>query len=708
MKEKIIIWLIILAIIFFPQIGSIFTEEGDSWNDYARIVDMDYKAVVVDEPNCEGKIAVTERFTFDVHAASKDNGFWELWRDLCEDYIDGLRVYYDVKSVKQILPNGEEVVWQESDKLYWDDWDYVKANKQYGPEKWYHSEGPYDEYYDRYECVFFYVNDLYREQITFEIEYEMYNAVLRYGDCSDLYIAMYSGETIEHLKNIDVEILIPNKDMPSAGNYRATTYGTNAASFPFEESSTKNPGYYTFSFSLDEDELKFKPYNQYIEFDLVAFGEDKHIFADYASRNLYYEDEALQEILDEQEYYETAPTRYKAIKLGVLGICLLISLIVAISEISKISKLKAKCPVDSGNFDTFRDIPSDLDPKLAASLVFCKDKKSEDDAGVYSALLLSLARKEYITLEEYAYDDAIITIKELEQPMVLTESTQESIDFAENKYDWIEENNEAPLFQPIIEPIVDTREPLTTCEELYLNLLKRHAKNNSIKMSEFQNRIEDDYDNTHRFKLNVDASVVNDGINLRYFQKAKYLNPKIILQSEGTTLMIFGFIILTLVNWLSSRFPLDFAFGGYTILAAVCLGFGIYFKKQAHKYVLLTDEGQIEYEKWRGLYNFLKSDTLINERTYIELPLWEKYLVYATAFGISEKVIEAIKIRCPEGFERTESIVHNNYCCSSRFRSSGRSFHSSVRTASYSHSSGGYGGGYGGGGRGGGGGGGGH
>ena len=109
--------------------------------------------------------------------------------------------------------------------------------------------------------------------------------------------------------------------------------------------------------------------------------------------------------------------------------------------------------------------------------------------------------------------------------------------------------------------------------------------------------------------------------------------------------------------------------------------------------------------KWKGLYNFLNSETLMSEKTVIELPIWEKYLVYATAFGISEKVIKAIEIRCPEIQELTP-MLQNNYIRSSSFRSSGRSFSSTARSASYTSRSGGSG--YGGGGRGGGGGGGGH
>lgn len=740
MKKSTAIWLFVIAFFFLPCICSYMDEEGNSANDYARIVNMDYKAVVVDEPDCEGKIVVTERMTFDVHAASQYNGFWELWRDLCEDYVDGVKVHYKVNSVKQIMPDGTEVLWEESDKLYWDDYDYVSSNPKYGPEKWYHSPGPYNEEYDRYECVFFYVDNLYREKITFEIEYEMYNAVLRYGDCSDLYIAMYSGETIEYLESFNAQILIPEDKMPSKGNYQATTYGTNAYSFPFEESATKNPGYYTFSFELDEDDLQFKPYNEYIEFDLVAFNEDKHIFAEYASRNDYYNDAALEEILDEQEYYKNAPELHKQMRMVAFTVCMVISGFVILGAVIKFARLKKRCPsINKKDIPTYRDIPSDLDPKFAASLVFCKDKKQEDDAGVYSSLLLSLARKKYIELQEVSDNDVLIILKDEIMPEftpnfnfmpeVMINCDYCNASFDVNKFktcphcggsyhddqEYIDKTvndgfslsaAHAGLYNNI-EP-VEELEILTTCEEHYLNLIKRHAVNGSINMEVLQNRISSDYDYTDSFVRNVQKSVVDTGINKGFFQKANYLEPMNKLKKSGTKHIIWGILIFVLANIISYQTPVEFANGGYAILSILCFLLGIFYKTQAHKYILLTEYGKEEYIKWRGLYNFLKSDTLINEKTMIELPLWERYLVYATAFGISDKVIEAIKIHCPESAAATTSIVHNSYCRSGRIRTSGRRFHSSVRRGSRGHSYSGGGGGYGGGGRGGGGGGGGH
>ena len=66
--------------------------------------------------------------------------------------------------------------------------------------------------------------------------------------------------------------------MPKTGNYYAHTYGTNSNKFDFSESDTKNPGYHTFEFNLDKSDLKFSPHNEYLEFALVSYGDDKHIF----------------------------------------------------------------------------------------------------------------------------------------------------------------------------------------------------------------------------------------------------------------------------------------------------------------------------------------------------------------------------------------------------------------------------------------------
>ena len=723
MKNKIIsiIFIIAFMIPFLASILPLFLcsseDESLNPNDYARITDVEYMAVVSDEPGSQGKVIITERITFDIHAASKNNLFWELWRDLPEDTIDGVKVHYKVNSVKQILEDGTELIYDESSKLYWDDYDYVNTNPIYGPGKWYHSEGPYDEDMRRYECVFFYVDGLYREKVVFEIEYEMYNAALKYNDCSDLYLALYSGSTIKYLESFKAQILFPDKDMPSAGNYNVYTYGTNSNEFPVKESATANPGYYTFSFKLDEEDLKFRPYNQYIEFDLVSYGDDKHIFTDYAPDNYYTSDDVLDEILEEQEDYASKPKKFKIAKSIVFVILMALTLYILIYTFRLKARMKSKFIFynPTTEIDFYRDIPSDLDPNFATALVFSKHKPPKDDSGVYSAILLSLARKEYIELNERPNNDVEIIIKNVpsQTPIVSQPLNMTNIGFDSNftldiapTTENITDNSTNNIMESIIETPVKEYEPLTTCEEYYYNLLVRHATNNSILMSNLQRRISSDYQNTNSFVRNIKNSIVNIGVRNGYFQKGNYDQPKKQIKSASGLLLTIGILFITLVNIISYQTRMDLAFGSYFIFGIYCIICSVYLKRQAKKYILFTQFGEDEYVKWRGLYNFLNSDTLIHERTIIELPLWEKYLVYATAFGLSEKVIKAISLRCPEVEE--SPILRNNYCRSGRFRSSGHRFRSAVRSGSSGSYGGGGGFGYGGGGRGGGGGGGGH
>lgn len=720
MKRNTIVKIILLIYfipMFLPAIMLFFGYGEDSPNnsfDYARITDVDYRAELVDEPGSNGKVVITEKLTFDIHAASRDNLFWELWRDLPEDYIDGVKVDYQVNSVKQILDNGEEIIYDESSKLYWDDDDYTNTRLGYGPEKWYHSEGPYNENARDYECLMLYIDGVYRDEMVFEIEYEMNNAALRYNDCSELYLSMYSEETIKYLESFKAEILIPDEDMPDEDCYEAHTYGTNSNEFDFTESTRKNPGYHTFSIELDESDLQFKPYNQYLEFDLLAFGKDKHEFTDYASINNYYYDDVLEECRQEQEEYENAPKTAKKNKGAILFFSIIAAIFILYYPTTKLKQLKKKYNfyTPSMKFQYFRDIPSNLDPTFASALVFCKDKPN-DISEEYSAIMLSLVRKGYIELDriddtdDWSFDNIKIIIKyNPVKPTILENNLNNITNLNDNI---ISEKIETIPTETIEEPTIPEKElePLTTTEELYFNLIVRHSGNNELSMKKFQTNISADISNTDTFVRNMENSITTVGISQGYFQKADYEEPKKILKSKANSHMILGIILLTLVNIISFRTRLDLAFGAYTILGIVFLISSRKLKKLSKDAILLTQYGEDEYEKWRGLYNFLNSQTLINERTVIELPLWEQYLVYATAFGISDKVINALKIRCSD-LDNSE-MLRNPYYRSRSFYSSSRAFRTSVRSASHIYRAGSYGGygghgGYGGGGRGGGGG----
>lgn len=700
-----------LFIIFF--IFASLWSEGYTWedfgldgfslnpNDYCHLTDVNYTAVLHDDLNGKANVEITEYITFDVHASSKNNTYKELWRELPEDYVDGLRVTYDVKSVTQIMPDGKEVPYKETSKMYWEDSDYTRSSTY----RWHHSKGT-GKYPDNDESLLIYIPWTYREKMTFKIVYSMNNAALKYKDCSELYLSMYSGNTITKLNSYKAQILIPNNIMPST--YHSYTFGTAKNRIPYTESKSINPGYHTFLFNLDKSDLKFNYHNRYIEFCLLAYGKDKHIFTKHAPNNKYSYENALDECIAENEYYETQNKKFNRYKTLLLITSIIVSVTIINNSKQKYKKVKEKYNLyePETDYEYFREIPSDLDPIFASELVFMKDpfNENKEKQEEYAAILLSLVRKQYVKItkaDNFKEWDDLNTIISLEpiRTNYITPEYSDSPDYSPE-----------PICTVINENTGAVLESLTTSERLYFELLERHSRtyNNSLTVSRLQQSLDKDYIYTNRFVRDIEKKpALENGVMQGYFQETNYDVPQKELNKSAKTSLTWGLILLLLVNGISYFTPMALSFGAYTILGIVCLWKYIYLTTKASNAVLFTQYGANEQAKWYGLYNFLNSDTLMNEKEVYELPLWEKYLIYATAFGISEKVIKAIKIHAVElNINSSPILNHHCYIHSSNFHRTSRSFGRSIHTSSRGGGFGGHG--YGGGGRGGGGGGGGH
>jgi uncharacterized membrane protein len=119
----------------------------------------------------------------------------------------------------------------------------------------------------------------------------------------------------------------------------------------------------------------------------------------------------------------------------------------------------------------------------------------------------------------------------------------------------------------------------------------------------------------------------------------------------------------------------------------------------------LTQKG-INYEaEWKGLENYMKNFSMLDEREVPELVLWEKYMVYATAFGIADKVIKQLKVKFPElqdeEYMRTHFTYMNIVCDSSTSSNFIDGLNSSIGSVTNYSSGSGSGGGFSGGGGGG-------
>lgn len=120
----------------------------------------------------------------------------------------------------------------------------------------------------------------------------------------------------------------------------------------------------------------------------------------------------------------------------------------------------------------------------------------------------------------------------------------------------------------------------------------------------------------------------------------------------------------------------------------------------------LTDKGKEALSEVAGLKKYLEDFSLIAEREIGEVTIWKDYMVYATLFGIAEKVLKQLENVYPDHIPEFNSYGRNVIIANSYYRSM---YHSSQRAIQQQRTGGaggrasiGGGGGFSGGGRGGG------
>ena len=164
---------------------------------------------------------------------------------------------------------------------------------------------------------------------------------------------------------------------------------------------------------------------------------------------------------------------------------------------------------------------------------------------------------------------------------------------------------------------------------------------------------------------------------LRTAKKRNIENGKFDLNKANKKKNFIGFnIAFSIIILLSIIF---YHISSATALLIVMAGISIVFSSIAitrlHGF---SQEAIDEQEKLKGLKHFIEDFSLLDEKSIPDLDMWEEYLVYATIFGISEKVIENLKLKFPQ--LNDEKYFKNNYpllYCDRQYNM-GRSFQNSI------------------------------
>ena len=122
-------------------------------------------------------------------------------------------------------------------------------------------------------------------------------------------------------------------------------------------------------------------------------------------------------------------------------------------------------------------------------------------------------------------------------------------------------------------------------------------------------------------------------------------------------------------------------------LAIVFLINGILCSKIKKNINVLTQKGIDEKEKWKGLKKYMEDFSLLNEKEVPAIEVWEHYLVYATAFGIADKVLKQLKTIYPN-IDELDTINTSTYMYFMYHSNFSSSFTSSINSSiSSAHSS---------------------
>lgn len=255
-------------------------------------------------------------------------------------------------------------------------------------------------------------------------------------------------------------------------------------------------------------------------------------------------------------------------------------------------------------------------------------------------------------------------------------------------------------------------------EKKVLEILRAASNNNELTMAELEKYIKN-----YPSKLMNLNSTFEKVSKTQASEKGKFdtnrFNKQIVYAEKNV-----GYIFLLIIIITASIFTIGYAYKNVQSMLITCTIISLAFFivvtiinlilniKITTSFNGFTQKGINEQEQWKAFKKYMEDFSYLNEKEVPELVLWEKYLVFATAFGIADKVLKQLKVKYPE--LNDPDTIHSMILFNSMYNSNGfnTKFINSIKTSTsrmysstYSSGSGGGGGFSGGGGFGGGGGG---
>ncbi len=347
------------------------------------------------------------------------------------------------------------------------------------------------------------------------------------------------------------------------------------------------------------------------------------------------------------------------ITLVVVIVCVLLSVFSILRALKQANKFKGKTKYKpTQELEYYRDLPRENATPAQSLYVYFETKSgiADNDIGkVVSATLLNLNLKKHL-------------------------------EFQVEK-----EKNKEKITMKILN--ADTKD-LSADEKVVFEFLQKACKdNNEITVKEFEKYIKrTSTTDILALKTNINGQTKRELIKQQIYdaeQEKVYKD-----QSSQTTIyaLIIFFAIFAIA--FTSEFLNIFGYIGIFGLI-VCQVIAIVINSRTLKKInVYTQKGIDEKEMWRGLKKYMEDFSMLDKREVPEIAIWEHFLVFATAFGIADKVLKQLKVIYPN-IENDLDV--NTYTCmyfmmNTNFSSSFSNAISTSMSSAYTSASGGGGG----------------
>lgn len=463
----------------------------------------------------------------------------------------------------------------------------------------------------------------------YKIEYKVNDAIAKYTDYAELYWQFIGQDFSISAKNVKGTIYLPS-NVNSKDNIKVWAH-----------SKDLNGTIYATDLNKVEFEMNKYKSGRYVEvrilFPTTQINYTNRIYNSTILESAIAEETKWAEEANRQrELNDKITTAIEIAIFAIMGVGVIFfgKKIFKYRKILKeLNKLK---PTQELKY--FRDLPDENATPGEAIFLLEKQYSSFNIhfSQIFSATLLNLCLKKYIELK---VDN--------------TKKNKEAIKIVNlNKDETGLKEDEKEILQFLLKAIGKK-------EEISMKDLEKYITNHSSTITKL-------IEKTHK---NVKKSMIKN----KYFDEKEY---KEWTKFETKAIMYFIGIFFTFI-----LFP----------LAIVFLINTIYCGKIAKKINVLTQTGLDQKEMWKGLKKYMEDFSLLNEKEVPALVVWEKYLVYATAFGISEKVLKQLKIVYPniDEMDGINTSTYMYFMYHSNFNTNfSKAINSSIASATYSSGSG--------------------